>query len=209
MQLNPLNVRATSLNMPEQASRSSEQIRVREAGSLQTTRGNQRNCNLSFLVKKKVTVVTTWSPALQMLADIASVSPHLCPMLMPPSAKFLSGNTSSPQISQVPFIKSLWHMKHCSITTPFHGVRLYACSVMVMAGRETTLEELICCVLGALIHEGIVPKIANDLYCCTNSPEGLIPTGNKYSRSYSIATSKSLLPKTVINPTSTTGACKV
>ena len=53
MQLNPLNVRATSLNMPEQASRSSEQIRVREAGSLQTTRGNQRNCNLSFLVKKK------------------------------------------------------------------------------------------------------------------------------------------------------------
>ena len=34
-----------------------------------------------------------------------------------------------------------------------------------MPGSETALEELMCPVLGDLLEEGIVTKIADDLYC--------------------------------------------
>ena len=40
-------------------------------------------------------------------------------------------------------------------------------------GSETALEELMCRVLGDLIHEGVVAKIADDLYCVADSPEEL------------------------------------
>ena len=65
-------------------------------------------------------------------------------------------------------------MKYCSIATPFRGVRVYARSAMGMPGSETALEELMCSVLGDLIHEGVVAKIADDLYCGADSPEELL-----------------------------------
>ena len=65
-------------------------------------------------------------------------------------------------------------MKYCSIATPFCGVRVYARSAMGMPGSETALEELMCSVLGDLIHEGVVAKIADDLYCGADSPEELL-----------------------------------
>ena len=50
---------------------------------------------------------------------------------------------------------------------------------MGMLGSETALEELMCCVLGDLIHEGVVAKVADDLYCGADSPEGYYRTGNE------------------------------
>ena len=44
---------------------------------------------------------------------------------------------------------------------------------MGMPGSETALEELMCRVLGELIQEGIVAKIADDLYCGGDTPEEL------------------------------------
>ena len=62
-------------------------------------------------------------------------------------------------------------MKYCGVATPFRGVRVYALSAMGMPGSETALEELMCRVLGHLIHEGVVAKIADDLYRGTDLPE--------------------------------------
>ena len=44
---------------------------------------------------------------------------------------------------------------------------------MGMPGSETALEELMCRVLEELIQEGIVAKIADDLYCGGDTLEEL------------------------------------
>ena len=64
---------------------------------------------------------------------------------------------------QIPFSQD--SMKYCGVATPFNGVRVYVRSAMGMPGSETALEELMCRVRGHLLHEGIVVKIADDLYC--------------------------------------------
>jgi len=45
---------------------------------------------------------------------------------------------------------------------------------MGMPSSETYLEELMSCVLGDLIQEGCVAKIADDLYVGDNSPEEVL-----------------------------------
>lgn len=47
---------------------------------------------------------------------------------------------------------------------------------MGMPGSETSLEELMCRVLGDLITEGSVIKIADNLYCGGNTPDELLDT---------------------------------
>ena len=51
------------------------------------------------------------------------------------------------------------------LAIPFRGVWVYICSAMGMPGSETATEELMCRVLGDVIHEGVVAKIADDVYC--------------------------------------------
>lgn len=65
-------------------------------------------------------------------------------------------------------------MKYCGVVTPFQGVRVYARRAMGMPGSETALEELTCRVLGHLVQEGVVDKIADDLYCGGHTPEELL-----------------------------------
>ena len=69
---------------------------------------------------------------------------------------------------QIPLAKE--SMKYCDVATPFKGVRVYVRSVMGMPGSETALEEVMCRVLGPLIQDGSVAKIADDLYCSDNTP---------------------------------------
>ena len=59
-------------------------------------------------------------------------------------------------------------------TRPFRGVRIYTRCAMGMPGSETALEELMCRVLGDLLQEGVVAKLADDLYCGGNSPQELL-----------------------------------
>ena len=54
-------------------------------------------------------------------------------------------------------------MKYCGVATPVRGVRVYVRSAMGMPGSETALE-LTCRVLGHFVQEGVVAKIADDLY---------------------------------------------
>ncbi|CAC5394097.1 unnamed protein product [Mytilus coruscus] len=75
-------------------------------------------------------------------------------------------------------------MKYCGVSTPFCGVRVYVRSAMGMPGSETGLEELTCRVLGHLVQEGVVAKIADDLYCGGNSPEELLTNWERELRSF-------------------------
>ena len=92
-------------------------------------------------------------------------------------------------------------MKYCGVATPFKGVRVYKRSAMGMPGSETALEELMCLVLGQLLQEGSVVKIADDLYCGGNNPQELIQNWKKLLYRCDLHLSAS---KTVINPKSTT-----
>ena len=69
---------------------------------------------------------------------------------------------------QIPLVNS--SMKYCDIATPFKGIHVYTRSAMGMPGSETCLKELMSRVLGNLIQEGCVAKIADDLYVGGNTP---------------------------------------
>ena len=56
-------------------------------------------------------------------------------------------------------------MKFCCTTTPFKGIRVYQRSAMGMPGSETALEEKLSRVLGDLITNHVVIKMADDLFC--------------------------------------------
>jgi hypothetical protein len=95
-------------------------------------------------------------------------------------------------------------MKYCGVVTPFRGVRVYVRSAMGMPGSETALEELMCRVLGNLLEEGIVAKIADDLYCGSNTPQELLQNWGKVLQALHKCNLRLSAVKTVINPKSTT-----
>lgn len=64
---------------------------------------------------------------------------------------------------QIPIARQ--SMKYCGVCTPFKGVRVYQRCAMGMPGSEVALEELLSRLLGELITEGYVAKVADDLYC--------------------------------------------
>ena len=64
-------------------------------------------------------------------------------------------------------------LKFCGVSTPFKGTRVYVRSAMGMPGSETSLEEVLCRVLGDQIQEGKVIKLADNLYCGGNDLEEL------------------------------------
>ena len=59
---------------------------------------------------------------------------------------------------------------------------MYTRCAMGMPGSETALEELMCRLLGDLVMEGVVAKLADDLYIGGNCPEELL---NNWQRTLS------------------------
>ena len=129
--------------------------------------------NPSFLVKKA-------SGGHQLVTAFADVGRYSKPQpsLMPSinstlqqiaSWKFIITTDLTSAFYQIPLARS--SMKYCGVVTPFKGIRVYTRSAMGMPGSETALEELMSRVLGDLIQEGIVAKLADDLYCGGNTPE--------------------------------------
>ena len=103
---------------------------------------------------------------------------------------------------QIPLAKQ--SMKFCGIATPFRGVRVYTRCAMGMPGSETTLEELMCRVLGDLIQDCSVAKLADDLYCGGNTPEELLLNFKKVLHALQACNLRLSPCKTVICPRSTT-----
>ena len=74
---------------------------------------------------------------------------------------------------------------------------------MGIPGSETALEELMRRVLGDFIQEGVVAKIADDLYCGVDSLEELLQNWKRVLQALSKCNLKLSASKTVINPKST------
>jgi len=74
---------------------------------------------------------------------------------------------------------------------------------MGMPGSETALEELMCRILGDLVSEGYVTKIADDLYCGGDTPKDLLRNWEEVLRRLDICNLKLSAKKTVIAPAET------
>ena len=90
--------------------------------------------------------------------------------------------------------------KYCGVATPFKGVRVYMRSAMGMPGSETALEELMCRVLGPLLQEGGVAKIADDLYCGGDTPQELLRNWRSVLHALQRCDLRLSASKTVVNP---------
>lgn len=99
---------------------------------------------------------------------------------------------------QIPLAKE--SMKYCGVVTPYRGVRVYARSAMGMPGSETALEELTCRILGHLVQEGVVAKVADDLYCGGASPEDLLSNFSRLIEALQQSGLSLSASKTVIAP---------
>ena len=131
--------------------------------------------NPSFLVKKPnggFRLVTAFSdvgryskPQPSLMPDVDSTLRHIAQW------KYLISSDLTSAFYQIPLSKS--SMKYCGVATPFRGTRVYTRCAMGMPGSETALEELMCRVLGDCIQDGIVAKLADDLYCGGNTIDEL------------------------------------
>ena len=65
-------------------------------------------------------------------------------------------------------------MKYCGTATSFKGIREYTRCAMGMPGSETALEKLMCRIVGDLLEEDVVAKIADNLYCGVETPDELL-----------------------------------
>ena len=161
--------------------------------------------NASFLVKKASgghRLVTSFGE----VAKYAKPQPALMPdindtLRLIGSWKYLIKTDLSSAYYQIPLSKD--SMKFCGVCTPFKGVRVYARPSMGMPGSETALEQMMSLVVGQLITEGVLAKVADDLYVGGETPEDLL---SNYSRMLSLLEEANLglsPTKTEIAPTST------
>lgn len=75
---------------------------------------------------------------------------------------------------------------------------------MGIPGSETALEELMCCVLGDLLQEGCVAKVADNLYCGGNTHQELLTNWQKVLSALDCCNLRLSPAKTIICPASST-----
>ena len=164
--------------------------------------------NLSFLIQKPnggTRLVTSFAEVGQYSKPQPSLMPDVDSTLRA-IAKWrfiiLSDLSQSLTIPHNPLAHE--SMKYCGVATPFKGIRVYTRSAMGMPGPETCLEELISRVLGDLIQEGIVTKLADDLYCRGNTPEEALSNWSPVLKAQNDNNLRLSARKTVICPKSAT-----
>ena len=131
--------------------------------------------NTSFLVKKPnggSRLVTSFGEVAQYSKPQPSLMPNVDGVLREIGKWKYMVITDLLFFYQIPLANS--SMKYCGVATPFNGICVYTRSVMRMPGSETCLEELVSRVLGDLVQEGCVAKIADDLYVGGNSPSEVL-----------------------------------
>ena len=132
---------------------------------------NVEYLNPSFLIKKRSgghRLVTAFSDVGRYSKPQPSLMPDVDGTLRKIAQwQYIATTDMSNAFYQIPLSRE--SMKYCGVVTPFRGVRVYARSAMGMPGSETALEELLCRVLGDLLEEGVVAKLADDIYCGGNT----------------------------------------
>ena len=116
--------------------------------------------------------------------------------------KFLIKTDLTKAFFQIPLSDE--SLKYCGVVTPYKGVRVYTRCAMGMPGSETALEQLMCRIVGSLVEEGYVAKIADDLYCGGNSEAELLNNWKRVLALLQEAGIKLSASKTVIAPRETT-----
>ena len=94
-------------------------------------------------------------------------------------------------------------IKYCGVATSFRGIRVYVRCAMGMPGSEAALEELMCRILGDLLKEGVVAKIADDLFIGGDSYAELLHNWRRVLTALSSCGMSLSAAKTVVNPVST------
>ena len=132
--------------------------------------------NTSFLVKKPnggSRLVTSFGQVAQYSKPQPSLMPNVDNVLRAIGQwQYIIVSDLLKSFDQIPLAAS--SMKYCGVATPYKGIRVYTRSAMGMPGSETCLEELMSRVLGELIQEGCVSKIADDLYIGGNTPSEVL-----------------------------------
>ena len=162
--------------------------------------------NPSFLVNKPgggTRLVTDFSsigryckPQPSMLPDVESTLRTIG------GWRYLISTDVTKAYHQVPMSKS--SMKYCGVSTPFKGTRIYSRCAMGIPGSESALEELLCRVLGDLLKEGRVVKLADDLFCGGNTPKEALDNWRLVLKALESCDLRLSASKTVICPRSTT-----
>ena len=164
--------------------------------------------NPSFLVKKpnrpnEYRFVTAFTEVGKYCKPQPSLMPSVDSTLRAIARwKFLIKTDLTSAFYQIPLAKD--SMRFCGVVSPFKGVRCYTRCAMGMPGSETALEELMCRILGDLVTEGKVAKIADDLYCGSETEEDLLSVWESVLRLLQEANLKLSAKKTVVFPTKTT-----
>lgn len=161
--------------------------------------------NPSFLVKKSsggFRLVTAFADVGRYTKPQPSLMPDVDSTLRTIAQwKYIIQSDLTSAFYQIPLSKD--SMKYCGVATPFRGVRVYTRCAMGMPGSETALEELMCRVLGDYIQEGVVAKLADDLYCGGNTVEELLDNWSRVLESLQKCNLKLSPSKTIICPQST------
>ena len=120
----------------------------------------------SFLVKKPSgghRLVTAFTTIGEYSKTLPTIMPTVDETLRTISTwNFIIATDLRDAFYQIPLEKG--SMKWCATPTPFKGLSVYAVSTQGMPDSSETLKETMCAVLGPLIQEGCVAKIADDLY---------------------------------------------
>ena len=158
--------------------------------------------NPSFLVKKPTgghRLVTAFSDVGRYSKPQPSLMPNVDSTLRNIAQwKFIICTDLTSAFYQIPLDKD--SVKYCGVVTPFRGVRAYVRSAMGMPGSETALEELMCRVLGDLLTEGVVTKLADDLFCGGNTPQELLNNWTRVLQALDHCGLKLSPSKTIICP---------
>ena len=93
--------------------------------------------------------------------------------------------------------------KYCGIVSPFRGTLVYQRAVMGLPGSESSLENLLCKILGDLMLEGHVVKLADDLYVGAATVKELLVVWRKVLALFALNNIRLKPTKTRILPAST------
>ena len=95
-------------------------------------------------------------------------------------------------------------LKYLGVLTPYKGMRVYTRAAMGMPGSSEHLDELMSRVLGHLAQDGILRRIADDLYIGGNTPEELLVNWERVLQQFEKNNLRLSASKTVICPINTT-----
>ena len=95
-------------------------------------------------------------------------------------------------------------MKYLGTVTPYKGIRVYTRAAMGMPGSTEHLDQLTSRILGNLMREGVVMKIADDLYIGGDDISSLLYNWERVLQQFELSNLRLSPSKTVVCPITTT-----